>query len=112
MIRDHWFRADYTGQPCAYQACGRPRAEHVEACGEWMGPRHWFRPTWRRPSQCARCDRPFAHSTHHGSRKNWRMWHRDSLLYRLDRARAALTRRAARRRADRALYRLARKDRP
>jgi hypothetical protein len=88
VIRGHWFRANHTGQPCAYQACGRPRAEHVESVGEWMDPRHWFWPSLRHPSRCARCGRPFAHSTHHGSPKNWRMWHSEHL----PRIRAALTR--------------------
>ncbi|RMB83668.1 hypothetical protein [Streptomyces shenzhenensis] len=75
MIRDHWFRADHTGAPCLYSGCGRPQAEHVESVGEWMAPRHWFRPVLRRPSRCAQCGRPFGHSTHHGSRKNRRLWH-------------------------------------
>lgn len=75
MIRGHWFRAaDHTGQPCAYSACGRPQAEHVESVGEWIDPRHWFRPTLRHLTRCARCGRHPAHSTHHGSRKNRRLW--------------------------------------
>jgi hypothetical protein len=89
VIRGHWFRADHAGAPCAYRGCGRPQAEHVESVGEWMNPRHLYRPRIRRPSRCARCGRPFAHSTHHGSRKNRRLWHSEHL----PRIRAALARR-------------------
>lgn len=79
MIRGHWFRADYADEPCRLAGCGRPQAEHVETCGEWMDPRHWFRPTLRHLARCARCGRTFGHSTHHGSRENRRLWHSDHL---------------------------------
>jgi hypothetical protein len=74
VVRGHWFRAASAAEPCRYSDCGRPQSEHVESVGEWMDPRHWFRPSLRRPSHCARCGRPFGHSTHHGSRKNRRPW--------------------------------------
>lgn len=85
MICGHWFRADYADGPCLFAGCGRPQSAHVESCGEWMNPRHWFRPTLRNLARCARCDRHPAHSTHHGSRKNRRMWHSDNLAARLAR---------------------------
>lgn len=83
MIHGHWFRANDANSPCLYSACCRPQAEHVESCGEWMDPRHWHRPTLRHLARCARCGRPFAHSTHHGSRENRRLWHSDNLAARL-----------------------------
>lgn len=74
LIRGHWYRADTTDHPCRYPACGRPQAEHVESVGEWTDPRHWYRPYALRPSRCGRCGRPFAHSTHRGSRAHRRLW--------------------------------------
>lgn len=74
LIRDHWYRADTSDQPCLRAGCGRPQAEHVESCGEWMDPRHWFVPALRHPSRCVRCARPFGHSTHRASRANRRLW--------------------------------------
>lgn len=79
MTRGHWFRADYADEPCLFATCGRPQAEHVESCGEWMDARHLFRPTLRHLARCARCGRHPAHSTHHGSRKNRSLWHHDRL---------------------------------
>jgi hypothetical protein len=77
MIKDHWFRADHTDEPCAYTDCGRPQDEHVESVGEWMGANHWFRPSWPLTC-CMACDRHWRHSTHIGSRKNrqlyWKGW--------------------------------------
>lgn len=76
VVKDHWFRAEYADDPCGYSGCGRPQAEHVESVGEWMEARHLFLPSL--PSiRCVRCARYWSHSTHHGSRKNRRLYWRD-----------------------------------
>jgi hypothetical protein len=74
LVRGHWFRAASAAGPCRYSDCGRPQGEHVESVGEWMDPRHWWRPSLRSPSRCARCARLFGHSTHHGSRNHRQLW--------------------------------------
>lgn len=77
LIKDHWFRADYSDDPCVYRKCGRPQDEHVESCGEWgRKHNHFFVPSWR-PTRCARCTKHWAHSTHYGSREHRRFysWH-------------------------------------
>lgn len=78
IIKGHWFRADRADEPCLLHGCGRPQAEHVESVGEWMEPRHLFRPGLRSPVHCADCDRRWGHSTHTGSKKNrslhWDRW--------------------------------------
>lgn len=72
LISDHWFRADGDSEGrCVFSDCGKPSEDHVEACGEWMDPRHLFLPFW---GGCARCARPWRHSTHWGSPKNRRLW--------------------------------------
>lgn len=75
-VNGHWFRADYSDEPCRFPDCGRPQDEHVESCGEWMDPRHAFRPALssRNGFRCSRCGRRWGHSTHFGSRKNRSLW--------------------------------------
>lgn len=80
MISDHWFRTNSHGEPCVLLGCGKAEEEHVEACGEWMDPRHLFVPSVRQPGRCRRCERMWAHSTHHGSRKNRSLHHADLML--------------------------------
>jgi hypothetical protein len=72
LVRDHWFRADALADPCVYPQCGKAFEDHVEACGEWMEPRHFYIPFW---GGCADCGRHWRHSTHWVvSPKNRSLW--------------------------------------
>jgi hypothetical protein len=82
LITDHWYRAETTAGPCLFNGCGRPQAEHRDTVAEWLEPRHWFRPTRGALTRCARCARPFGHSTHHGTARNLRLWHRPRIPWR------------------------------
>lgn len=92
VVKDHWFRADHTDEPCKLNGCGRLQGEHVESVGEWMSPRHFFRPGLRQLFQCSRCNHRWAHSTHHGSRKNRSLWIRPRLYENFHRLKDTLMR--------------------
>lgn len=83
LIKDHWFRADYTDEPCRYTDCGRSQDEHVESVGEWgRAHNHLFLPSL--PSiRCVRCKRAWAHTWHYGSKKHRRIYDWNTWFLRL-----------------------------
>lgn len=61
MINSHWYRGE---DGCSFKGCGRPEAEHVQSCGEWMAPIHVFRLKTSWPAFCGKCGKHWRHSTH------------------------------------------------
>lgn len=68
LITTHWFREGPV-QPegywiCGFNGCGRHRADHVQAEGQWTAPLHAFAPQRIRPSRCKPCGRHRRHTMH------------------------------------------------
>jgi hypothetical protein len=68
LITRHWFREGPV-QPagywiCAFPECGRHRADHVQAEGQWLDPAHTFTPQRIAPSRCRTCGYHRQHTRH------------------------------------------------
>ncbi|MER0476832.1 hypothetical protein ABR737_00415 [Streptomyces sp. Edi2] len=68
LVTAHWFREGRV-QPsgywiCGFGGCGRHRAEHVQAEGQWLDPVHAFTPRRTAASRCRTCGYHRRHTRH------------------------------------------------